>query len=160
MDTDHNWLKLVAHCVFVLWGLFRIRELFPGTEIEMFAHFTGESLKKTKTREFVPSQEEIMALVTRQEMTTTVYCHGGGSCKISINSHTTAGEVVSRHHGSILNIPPKDMTVITHADIGRMWQENELFLMHCCYLCILCPGGGEADQRSGYGGQQEHVCTL
>ena len=59
----------------------------------MFAHFIGESLKKTKTREFVPSQEEIMALLTRQEMTTTVYCHGGGSCKISINSHTTAGEV-------------------------------------------------------------------
>lgn len=59
----------------------------------MFAHFIGESLKKTKTREFVPSQEEIIALLSRQEMTTTVYCHGGGSCKISINSHTTAGEV-------------------------------------------------------------------
>lgn len=59
----------------------------------MFAHFICESLKKTKTREFVPSQEEIIALLTRQEMTTTVYCHGGGSCKISINSHTTAGEV-------------------------------------------------------------------
>lgn len=73
--------------------VFRIKELFPGTEIEMFAHFIGESLKKTKNREFVPSQEEIMALLTRQEMTTTVYCHGGGSCKISINSHTTAGEV-------------------------------------------------------------------
>uniref|UniRef100_A0A3B4EU12 Unconventional myosin-X-like n=1 Tax=Pundamilia nyererei TaxID=303518 RepID=A0A3B4EU12_9CICH len=71
-------------------------ELFPGTEIEMFAHFIGESLKKTKTREFVPSQEEIIALLNRQEMTTTVYCHGGGSCKISINSHTTAGEVVEK----------------------------------------------------------------
>lgn len=59
----------------------------------MFAHFISESLKKTKAREFVPSQEEIVALLTRQEMTTTVYCHGGGSCKISINSHTTAGEV-------------------------------------------------------------------
>lgn len=75
------------------WCLFRIRELFPATEIEMFAHFISESLKKTKAREFVPSQEEIVALLTRQEMTTTVYCHGGGSCKISINSHTTAGEV-------------------------------------------------------------------
>ncbi|MEQ2235295.1 hypothetical protein ILYODFUR_000857 [Ilyodon furcidens] len=77
---------------YLRFHLKRIKELFPGTEIEMFAHFTGESLKKTKTREFVPSQEEIMALLTRQEMTTTVYCHGGGSCKISINSHTTAGE--------------------------------------------------------------------
>ncbi|KAM8856507.1 unconventional myosin-X [Spinachia spinachia] len=74
----------------------RIKELFPSTEIEMFAHFIGESVKKTKNREFVPSQEEIMALLTRQEMTTTVYCHGGGSCKISINSHTTAGEVVEK----------------------------------------------------------------
>uniref|UniRef100_A0A3B4V1M0 Unconventional myosin-X-like n=1 Tax=Seriola dumerili TaxID=41447 RepID=A0A3B4V1M0_SERDU len=77
---------------YLKFHLKRIKELFPGTEIEMFAHFIGESLKKTKTREFVPSQEEIMALLTRQEMTTTVYCHGGGSCKISINSHTTAGE--------------------------------------------------------------------
>ncbi|KAM3608206.1 uncharacterized protein V6R79_021047 [Siganus canaliculatus] len=81
---------------YLKFHLKRIKEPFPGTEIEMFAHFIGESLKKTKTREFVPSQEEIMALLTRQEMTTTVYCHGGGSCKISINSHTTAGEVVEK----------------------------------------------------------------
>uniref|UniRef100_A0A3Q3R0T2 Myosin X, like 1 n=1 Tax=Monopterus albus TaxID=43700 RepID=A0A3Q3R0T2_MONAL len=81
---------------YLRFHLKRIKELFPGTEIEMFAHFIGESLKKTKAREFVPSQEEIMALLSRQEMTTTVYCHGGGSCKISINSHTTAGEVVEK----------------------------------------------------------------
>uniref|UniRef100_A0A665WVU8 Unconventional myosin-X-like n=1 Tax=Echeneis naucrates TaxID=173247 RepID=A0A665WVU8_ECHNA len=81
---------------YLKFHLKRIKELFPDTEIEMFAHFISESLKKTKTREFVPSQEEIMALLTRQEMTTTVYCHGGGSCKISINSHTTAGEVVEK----------------------------------------------------------------
>ncbi|KAA8588217.1 hypothetical protein FQN60_001411, partial [Etheostoma spectabile] len=81
---------------YLRFHLKRIKELFPSTEIEMFAHFIGESLKKTKNREFVPSQEEIVALLTRQEMTTTVYCHGGGSCKISINSHTTAGEVVEK----------------------------------------------------------------
>ncbi|XP_054644353.1 unconventional myosin-X isoform X2 [Dunckerocampus dactyliophorus] len=81
---------------YLKFHLKRVKELFPGTEIEMFAHFISESLKKTKTREFVPSQEEIIALLTRQEMTTTVYCHGGGSCKISINSHTTAGEVVEK----------------------------------------------------------------
>uniref|UniRef100_A0AAR2M4D9 Myosin X, like 1 n=1 Tax=Pygocentrus nattereri TaxID=42514 RepID=A0AAR2M4D9_PYGNA len=81
---------------YLRFHLKRIRELFPGTEIEQFAAFIGESLKKTKTREFVPSQEEIVALRSRQEMTTTVYCHGGGSCKISINSHTTAGEVVEK----------------------------------------------------------------
>ncbi|XP_028992569.1 unconventional myosin-X [Betta splendens] len=81
---------------YLKFHLKRIKELFPGTEIEMFAHFIGESLKRTKTRELVPSQEEIVALLSRQEMTTTVYCHGGGSCKISINSHTTAGEVVEK----------------------------------------------------------------
>uniref|UniRef100_A0A8C9SC21 Myosin X, like 1 n=1 Tax=Scleropages formosus TaxID=113540 RepID=A0A8C9SC21_SCLFO len=74
----------------------RYVEQFPGTEIEKYANFIGESLKKTKSREYVPSQAEIVALLTRQEMTTTVYCHGGGSCKISINSHTTAGEVVEK----------------------------------------------------------------
>lgn len=66
--------------------------------MERYATFIGESLKKTKTREFVPSQEEIAALLMRQEMNTTVYCHGGGSCKISINSHTTAGQVCTHAH--------------------------------------------------------------
>ena len=75
-----------------------MRERFPATEIERYAGFIGESLKKTKSREYVPSQEEIAALLVRQEMSTTVYCHGGGSCKISINSHTTAGEVNMQTH--------------------------------------------------------------
>uniref|UniRef100_A0A3Q3MX90 Myosin X, like 1 n=1 Tax=Labrus bergylta TaxID=56723 RepID=A0A3Q3MX90_9LABR len=81
---------------YLRFHLKRVRERFPGTDIERYASFIGESLKKTKTREFVPSQEEIAALLIRQEMSTTVYCHGGGSCKISINSHTTAGEVVEK----------------------------------------------------------------
>uniref|UniRef100_A0A3B3DI23 Myosin X, like 1 n=1 Tax=Oryzias melastigma TaxID=30732 RepID=A0A3B3DI23_ORYME len=81
---------------YLRFHLKRVRERYPGTEIERYAAFVGESLKKTKTREFVPSQEEIAALLVRQEMSTTVYCHGGGSCKISINSHTTAGEVVEK----------------------------------------------------------------
>uniref|UniRef100_A0A8C5HY66 Uncharacterized protein n=1 Tax=Gouania willdenowi TaxID=441366 RepID=A0A8C5HY66_GOUWI len=81
---------------YLRFHLKRVRERYPGTEIERYATFIGESLKKTKTREFVPSQEEIAALLVRQEMSTTVYCHGGGSCKISINSHTTAGEVVEK----------------------------------------------------------------
>lgn len=61
--------------------------------MEKYALFIYESLKKTKCREFVPSRDEIEALIHRQEMTSMVYCHGGGSCKITINSHTTAGEV-------------------------------------------------------------------
>ncbi|KAJ3612778.1 hypothetical protein NHX12_019036 [Muraenolepis orangiensis] len=81
---------------YLRFHLKRVRERYPGTEIERYATFIGESLKKTKTREFVPSQEEIAALLLRQEMSTTVYCHGGGSCQISINSHTTAGQVVEK----------------------------------------------------------------
>ncbi|XP_055964932.1 unconventional myosin-X isoform X1 [Sorex fumeus] len=81
---------------YLKFHLKRIREQFPGTEMEKYALFIYESLKKTKCREFVPSRDEIEALIHRQEMTSTVYCHGGGSCRITINSHTTAGEVVEK----------------------------------------------------------------
>ncbi|XP_021114292.1 unconventional myosin-X isoform X2 [Heterocephalus glaber] len=81
---------------YLRFHLKRIREQFPGTEMEKYALFICESLKKTKCREFVPSRDEIKALIHRQEMTSTVYCHGGGSCKITIASHTTAGEVVEK----------------------------------------------------------------
>lgn len=73
--------------------LHRTRELFPGSEMERYAAFALDSLRKTRARENVPSQEEIRSIVARQDMSTTVHCHGGGSCKITINSHTTAGEV-------------------------------------------------------------------
>uniref|UniRef100_A0A5F9CNA6 Unconventional myosin-X n=1 Tax=Oryctolagus cuniculus TaxID=9986 RepID=A0A5F9CNA6_RABIT len=81
---------------YLKFHLKRIREQFPETEMEKYALFIYESLKKTKCREFVPSRDEIEALIHRQEMTSTVYCHGGGSCKITITSHTTAGEVVEK----------------------------------------------------------------
>ncbi|KAJ8788001.1 hypothetical protein J1605_022657 [Eschrichtius robustus] len=81
---------------YLKFHLRRIREQFPETEMEKYALFIYESLKKTKCREFVPSRDEIEALIHRQEMTSTVYCHGGGSCKITISSHTTAGEVVEK----------------------------------------------------------------
>ncbi|XP_003759683.1 unconventional myosin-X [Sarcophilus harrisii] len=81
---------------YLKFHLKRIREQFPGTEMEKYAAFVYESLKKTKCREFVPSRDEIEALINRQEMTSIVYCHGGGSCKITVNSHTTAGEVVEK----------------------------------------------------------------
>uniref|UniRef100_A0A671TBE4 Myosin X, like 1 n=1 Tax=Sinocyclocheilus anshuiensis TaxID=1608454 RepID=A0A671TBE4_9TELE len=80
---------------YLRFHLKRVRERYPGTEIEKYAHFIGESLKKTKTREY-PSTGHLSLLTLSQALTTTVYCHGGGSCKISINSHTTAGEVVEK----------------------------------------------------------------
>ncbi|XP_058879087.1 unconventional myosin-X-like isoform X2 [Acipenser ruthenus] len=101
-----NWQILTCiSCTFVpsrtilkylKFHLKRVREQFPGTEMEKYAAFTCESLKKTKSREFVPSREEIQAVISREEMTSTVYCHGGGSCKITINSHTSAGEIVEK----------------------------------------------------------------
>ncbi|KAG8550171.1 hypothetical protein GDO81_027959 [Engystomops pustulosus] len=81
---------------YLKFHLKRVRDSFPSSEVEQFAHFVADALKKTKCRELVPSQEEISALLTRSHMTTSVYCHGGGSCQISINSHTTAGEVVEK----------------------------------------------------------------
>ncbi|XP_058876562.1 unconventional myosin-X-like [Acipenser ruthenus] len=101
-----NWQILTCiSCTFVpsrtilkylKFHLKRVREQFPGTEMEKYAAFTCESLKRTKSREFVPSREEIQAVISREEMTSTVYCHGGGSCKITINSHTSAGEIVEK----------------------------------------------------------------
>lgn len=73
-------------------------------EIERYASFGLDSLRKTRGREYVPSQEEIRAVVARQDMTTTVHCHGGGSCKITINSHTTAGEVRAGGGGNKLGV--------------------------------------------------------
>uniref|UniRef100_A0A3P9Q8P5 Myosin X n=1 Tax=Poecilia reticulata TaxID=8081 RepID=A0A3P9Q8P5_POERE len=81
---------------YLKFHLKRTRELFPASEMDRYAAFAFESLKKTRARENVPSQEEIRSIVARQEMSTTVHCHGGGSCKITINSHTTAGEVVEK----------------------------------------------------------------
>ncbi|KFW80123.1 Unconventional myosin-X, partial [Manacus vitellinus] len=102
----HHWqLMCCMSCTFLpsrgilrylKFHLRRVKDLFPDSEIDRYAQFISDSLKRTKTREFVPSQEEIQALLTREEMTTTVYCHGGGSCKITINSHTSAGEVVEK----------------------------------------------------------------
>ncbi|XP_016385335.1 unconventional myosin-X-like isoform X1 [Sinocyclocheilus rhinocerous] len=74
----------------------RTREMYPGTEMERYVAFSQEALRHVRGRECVPSQEELRAILSRQEMTSTVYCHGGGSCKITINSHTTAGEVVKK----------------------------------------------------------------
>ncbi|XP_061776699.1 unconventional myosin-X isoform X1 [Nerophis ophidion] len=81
---------------YLKFHLKRTRELFPNSEMERYACFALDSLKKTRCRENVPSQEEIRAVIARQDMSTTVHCHGGGCCKITINSHTTAGEVVEK----------------------------------------------------------------
>ncbi|XP_030631373.1 unconventional myosin-X [Chanos chanos] len=81
---------------YLKFHLKRTRELYPASEIERYAAFSQDALRHMRGREFVPSLQELRAILKRQEMTTTVFCHGGGSCKITINSHTTAGEVVEK----------------------------------------------------------------
>ncbi|XP_030076351.1 pleckstrin homology domain-containing family H member 3 [Microcaecilia unicolor] len=67
---------------------------FPDTEIDKYSAFISQSLEKTTLRECVPSWEEILVLIDRQEMLCTIHYPGAGSCQIPINSHTTADEVV------------------------------------------------------------------
>ncbi len=52
------------------------------------------------------------------------------------------------------------ITSYLHKLIARGGATLTHITCDCCYLGLLCAGGGEANQRSGYGGQQEHVCTL
>lgn len=58
-----------------------------------YACFIREALGKTKGRECVPSLEEILVLMQRQEMICTVHCPGAPACSVAISSHTTAEEV-------------------------------------------------------------------
>ncbi|NXI96958.1 PKHH3 protein, partial [Psophia crepitans] len=66
---------------------------FPASEMAKYACFIREALGKTKGRECVPSLEEILVLMRRQEMICTVHCPGAPACNVAISSHTTAEEV-------------------------------------------------------------------
>ncbi|PFX28678.1 Unconventional myosin-X [Stylophora pistillata] len=84
----------------------RNRDKHSNTEMAKFAVFAIECIKKTRPRELPPSREEIISLLGRRELSAVVHCYGGGSCKISINSATTAGEVVEKLCKG-LNIPQR-----------------------------------------------------
>ncbi|XP_057292691.1 unconventional myosin-X-like isoform X2 [Hydractinia symbiolongicarpus] len=79
---------------FLRFHLKRLRDQCPDTEISKFGDFALDALKRTRVREFPPSREEIITLLGRRKITATVYCYGGGSCQITIDSSTTSGEVV------------------------------------------------------------------
>ncbi|NXF47983.1 MYO10 protein, partial [Oceanites oceanicus] len=68
------------------------RSRFPTSEMAKYACFIREALGKTKGRECVPSLEEILVLMRRQEMICTVHCPGAPACSVAISSHTTAEE--------------------------------------------------------------------
>ncbi|NWS62225.1 PKHH3 protein, partial [Chunga burmeisteri] len=74
----------------------RVLSRFPASEMAKYACFIREALGKTKGRECVPSLEEILVLMRRQEMICTVHCPGAPACSVAISSHTTAEEVRGR----------------------------------------------------------------
>uniref|UniRef100_U3JD79 Pleckstrin homology, MyTH4 and FERM domain containing H3 n=1 Tax=Ficedula albicollis TaxID=59894 RepID=U3JD79_FICAL len=78
---------------FLRFHLDRTENRFPASEMAKYASFIREALEKTKGRECVPSLEEILVLMQRQEMICTVHCPGVPACSVAISSHTTAEEV-------------------------------------------------------------------
>uniref|UniRef100_A0A8D2P572 Pleckstrin homology, MyTH4 and FERM domain containing H3 n=1 Tax=Zosterops lateralis melanops TaxID=1220523 RepID=A0A8D2P572_ZOSLA len=78
---------------FLHFHLDRTENRFPASEMAKYACFIREALGKTKGRECVPSLEEILVLMQRQEMICTVHCPGAPACSVAISSHTTAEEV-------------------------------------------------------------------
>ncbi|XP_041478739.1 unconventional myosin-X-like isoform X4 [Lytechinus variegatus] len=79
---------------YVRFHIKRQMDLYPDTQMAKYGAFALDALKRTRTREFPPSRQEIIAILGRREMNATVHCHGEGSCQITINSSTTAGQVV------------------------------------------------------------------
>lgn len=71
-----------------------MRDQVPESEMSKFADFALDTLKKTRAREFPPSRQEIITLLGRKKIRTTVHCYGEGTCEITIDSSTTSGEVV------------------------------------------------------------------
>uniref|UniRef100_A0A493T5R2 Pleckstrin homology, MyTH4 and FERM domain containing H3 n=1 Tax=Anas platyrhynchos platyrhynchos TaxID=8840 RepID=A0A493T5R2_ANAPP len=78
---------------FLRFHLDRTESRFPASEMAKYACFIREALGKTRGRECVPSLEEILVLMRRQEMVCTVHCPGAAACSVAISSHTTAEEV-------------------------------------------------------------------
>lgn len=58
-----------------------------------YGRFIRAALGKTRVRECVPSLDEIVVLIQRQDMLCTVHCPGTSACTVAISSHTTAEEV-------------------------------------------------------------------
>ncbi|XP_052052468.1 pleckstrin homology domain-containing family H member 3 isoform X2 [Apodemus sylvaticus] len=77
----------------LLGHLERTEQALPDSELAEYARFIRKALGRTRGRELVPSLAEISALSGRQELLCTVHCPGAGACPVSIDSHTTAGEV-------------------------------------------------------------------
>lgn len=74
----------------------RTEQALPDSELAEYARFIRKALSRTRGRELVPSLAEITALSHRQELRCTVHCPEAGACLVTIDSHTTVGEVRSQ----------------------------------------------------------------
>lgn len=81
---------------YLKFHLKRVQEKFPDSPAAQYASYAMEALKQTRHRLQVPSIEEIIAILECRSLVTTIYCYGGATCEIQINSATTAGEVVKK----------------------------------------------------------------
>ncbi|XP_059813801.1 pleckstrin homology domain-containing family H member 3 isoform X2 [Hypanus sabinus] len=133
----------------------RSRLQFPDTEIERYAEFIAGSLGKTKGRLCVPSSQEIRLLTRRQQMKCTIYYAGSSFCKLAINSHTTAAEVVrsllarldlqnSRNHYALFEQTRRDESLVGDdtivADVLTRFSASVAEAESECRLCfkLLC----------------------
>lgn len=82
---------------------FRIQEKYPDSPAAQYASYAMEALKQTRHRLQVPSVEEIIAILECRSLVTTIYCYGGATCEIQINSATTAGQVGSLSNNCPIN---------------------------------------------------------
>ncbi|XP_065192993.1 unconventional myosin-X-like [Sycon ciliatum] len=104
--TVRTWQVLACMCVcflpsrkylrFLSWHLKRVQAQHPNTESARFAAYCEKAIQKTKTRDFPPSRDEIAAVSARKELSVSVYCFGGGVCKIKVDSSTTASQIVEK----------------------------------------------------------------
>uniref|UniRef100_UPI00358EF764 unconventional myosin-X-like isoform X2 n=1 Tax=Myxine glutinosa TaxID=7769 RepID=UPI00358EF764 len=104
--TLHLWQALTClACVFppsrpvlryLKTHLRRARDWQSCPELRPFIAQTQEVLRQGRAREYMPCHPELVALMALSELEATVFCHGGGSCRISVGPHTTAGEVVEK----------------------------------------------------------------
>ncbi|XP_063076137.1 unconventional myosin-X-like [Engraulis encrasicolus] len=77
---------------------FHLKRARDDPRVSRLASFSYEALRRvcSRPRECVGSRAELAAILKLSPLDTVIYTHGGGACKISVDSHTTAGEVVQK----------------------------------------------------------------
>ncbi len=83
---------------FLRFHLRRTAELPPqrvGPEAIRLANYCMESLKRTKTRDFPPSNKEVEGIINGKGLVCVVNCVGGRNVEFQVNSATSCGEVIA-----------------------------------------------------------------